>query len=707
MQKKTNRKWKIREFIYGVQYYRAPTPLPEEWEGDIRRIKEKGFNIIRLRPQWRWHERKKGEFFWDDLDRLFDLAERYGLYVSLKFMLETAPQWLYREYDCERVDLLGNKIRPGAIGAYYVGGWLPCFDHPGVRKEASRFIEAVVKRYKGRKNLLIWNAWNEPRSRPIHECCCEESKKSYRRWLKEKFGTIEELNRFLGKAWGEWEDIEPPGMIKDYAEMYLWRQWAMWSVADRVRWVYEEIRKHDREHPIITHVGSCSVTQDVAGDPSLDWLNAQQVDFYGSSFPVFPEQYLPVYYHRSNASMICDWIRSVSPYFWINELYPDLHNWRREAKAENVRRWVWTTVAHGAKGILYWQYRAERLGNESNGNGLMNIDGSDTPKSKEAERIGGVLKRYASLFREFRVPEAEVGIVYDHRSDLISRIEHTPEIRSPGFEAMPEYPYKLSIYGSYTLFWENSIPVDWIPSQEIERVERYRVVYLPVPYIVDKRIAETLIRFVEKGGVLISEASLGLRAENTWVNLRVPPLGLDKLFGCWEEGRLAMEGERRLNVERMGMSIPATEMITWFEGKGGEVVGRWEDGRAGMVISEYGKGKAILVGAYMGATYMRKRDDTLIEFIRRLLLEEGKIEIPVKLENVEGKVYTRILVRGEEVMIFLLNYGNREENLTLIKPRIREVKELTGIGEVEERKENLRIKLPAEEVMIILGRREK
>ncbi|NOZ64864.1 MAG: hypothetical protein GXO71_08120 [Caldiserica bacterium] len=77
-------------FPYGVQYYRAPTPLPEEWEMDISRIKEMGFNIIRLRPQWRWQERRKGEFYWDDLDRLFDLAEKHKLYVSFKFMLESS-----------------------------------------------------------------------------------------------------------------------------------------------------------------------------------------------------------------------------------------------------------------------------------------------------------------------------------------------------------------------------------------------------------------------------------------------------------------------------------------------------------------------------------------------------------------------------------------------------------------------------------------
>ncbi|MCD6220529.1 beta-galactosidase [Candidatus Calescamantes bacterium] len=694
----------VNDFIYGTQYYRAPTPMPEEWEMDIPMIKEMGFNIIQLRPQWRWHEKIKGKFYWDDLDKLFDLAEKHGLYIVFKFMLETAPAWLYREYDCERVNLLGTKIIPGAIGAMYVGGWLPCFDHPKVREEANRFIEAAVKRYKDRKNLLLWNAWNEPRSRPIHECCCEESKKSYRRWLKEKFGSIEKLNQFLGKAWGDWEDIDPPGMVSDYAEMYLWRQWAMWSVADRLRWMYEEIRKHDKEHPIITHVGGCSVIQDVAGDSSLDWLNAKQVDFYGSSFPVLPEHNTPSLYHQGIASMICDWIRSISPYFWINELYPNSYNWKEEVKVEELRRWIWTTVAHGAKGILFWQYRAERLGKESNANGLVNIDGSKNERSEEVERIGKVIGNHASIFRKSRVPQSEVAILYDHHSDLISRIENTPPISSSKFNEGVTYPYKFSLHGSYCLFWNNDIPVDWIPSQEIERIRRYRVVYLPIPYIIDKKMAEELTRFVEGGGILISEGSLGLRGENTWVNLSVPPFGLDKLFGCKEAGRLAIKEPRILSADKYGIKIPATRMMTWLEVKEAEVIGKWENGRAAMTISRYGKGKAILVGMYPGAAYIDTRDKILIRFIR-LLLEEAGVKPPVELEGVKGRVYTRMLVKEKERLIFLFNYGNQDEEITITSPRINDAKDLCQVAKLsKDNKGNLHISLPAGEVACIWSR---
>ena len=63
-------------YIYGAQYYRAPTPAREHWAGDLAAIKAKGFNTVKYWVQWRWSERVEGEYVWDDLDELMVLAER-------------------------------------------------------------------------------------------------------------------------------------------------------------------------------------------------------------------------------------------------------------------------------------------------------------------------------------------------------------------------------------------------------------------------------------------------------------------------------------------------------------------------------------------------------------------------------------------------------------------------------------------------------
>ena len=79
------------QFHLFIQYYRQPTPLPEEWERDLKHIKRLGFTGVQLRPQWAWHEPKEGSFRWDDIDTLMDLTAESGLKVLFKFVLESAP----------------------------------------------------------------------------------------------------------------------------------------------------------------------------------------------------------------------------------------------------------------------------------------------------------------------------------------------------------------------------------------------------------------------------------------------------------------------------------------------------------------------------------------------------------------------------------------------------------------------------------------
>lgn len=57
-------------FIFGTQYYRAPTPELECWEIDFHNIRDLGFNTVKFFVQWRWSHRTPERFFFDDLNRL-------------------------------------------------------------------------------------------------------------------------------------------------------------------------------------------------------------------------------------------------------------------------------------------------------------------------------------------------------------------------------------------------------------------------------------------------------------------------------------------------------------------------------------------------------------------------------------------------------------------------------------------------------------
>lgn len=719
----------IKPFVYGVQYYRAPTPTSEEWREDIKNIRKLELNTVKLFVQWRWHERKREKFYWDDLDELFDICESRGLYTHINIVLDAIPQWVYKKCNCYQVDLQGRVLLPGADGCRYIGGWEPCFDNPILRKEAERFVKRLVKRYIERKSLVAWDVWNEPRSRPVGNCTCEESKKRYREWLKDKFGTIESFNQYFHKAWGNWEEVQPPAIMGDYAEMYVWRLWAMDKIASQIKWIYDLVKFLDKKHPVFAHVGIGSLLQDILNDTSNDSLNAKGLDFYGSSLVVWrpeiweidwrtnKERYdrlLPwITVHEILPWIQMDWIRNISPYFWCCELYTNSRNWI-DLSPNDIKFWTWTVISAGAKGILFWQYKPERYGNETMDCGLVELDGSFTERSKEVSKIGRIIREHQEFFRAAKPAPAKIALVYDHRSDLISRMEHGDWDlweRKISFLGDGSYSYKMALKGAYGMFWMNNHPIDWVSIQDIEKICDYQMVYLPYPLVMDKKTADVLINYVKKGGFLISESSIGIRRENTWINCKVPNHGLDELFGCLEKKRFPVRSFQSVSFPEGKLNIKPHGFGSYLKLKTADAIGFWENTEPAIALNKFGKGKAVLLGMYPSISYLKSLKKDITETTKhdiltftRWLVERVSLEKNVEIAGAKGFVASRLLVRGKETMIFFFNYSNRDECIILNKPGLKEPSAVTGVLELVPTNEGKwKFKVPPKEVACVHG----
>ena len=663
-----NRPPSLAETVYyGTQYYRAPTPTPRDWEADMQQVAALNLKAVQLRVQWRWHERREGKYKFDDLDRLFDLAQQHGLRVIVKFLLETAPDWIYHKHHGERVDPWGMPIHPHANGAFYVGGWLPCFENPAVRQTASRFVRAVVKRYRDRDALLFWNLWNEPRSRPAGECACEHSNRRYHAWLKERYGTIEQFNDVFGKAWEAFEFVRPPTTTRDYADMFVWRQFMMEMVADRLRWMAGLVRGLDNKRPVMTHVGACSMIQDILCDSSDDWLNAQAVDFYGSSLATMgihdQQPYL--------ADLNNDWIRAVSPYYWIHELYADWSSWRPRPPPSELRFNVWTSVSRGAKGICFWQFKNERFGNESDGYGLVKIDGTVTDRADEAKRIGERLARRPDVFGHAQPLPAELAIVYDPQSDLISRLEHTTRLNhmvnyNQPLAPDPDYTYKHSLQGAYRACWALDIPVDFVSSHDIEAIRRYKAVYLPCPILLEQRLIPVLRDYVAQGGTLIAESSPGLREENTWVSAVVPGYGLDVLFGVRERNRVLPGTPDELVIAGQAGQMVLPAVVPESSLSTARVLAAWKaNGQPAVTANSAGRGQAILIQSYPGRVYHDTPTPANLLFFKWLFGACAGIASPLAIRGNRAGIVTRVLTLDRNRLIMVFNYNKELRELVL------------------------------------------
>ena len=647
---------------YGTQYYRAPTPLPDVWEEDLRRAKAMGLGYIQLRMQWRWHERREGEFCFDDSDRLFELAADAGLSVVVKFMLETAPAWLFRKYCCQRIAPDGLPIVAGSHSAYYVGGWWPCFENPDVRCEAERFIQIVTQRYRKRENLLLFNAWNELNSSPVGDCACPSCRDRYRNWLKDSFKTIEALNGAYGKAWGKFSEIDPPARYEDYAELYLWRLFRAEEMSDRLRWVTQCIKAEDSVHPVMAHVSHVNGIGDILCATVDDRDLAGQVDFLGASLSMDGNGVrtsYPCWPFFCNDSM-----RSVSPYYWIHEVYTNNFNWDTPYTADDIRTHVWACLASGARGMTYWQFRAERLGSESNACGIIDVDGRDNDRSEEVSRIGAILEEIGSELATLSPGAAKVAIVYDLQSDIVSRLEETNQgnlnynIYQPG---IMDYRYKRSIQGIYQHFLEAGYMIDFVYSREIEKIADYQTVFLPYMIVMDDHKAHVLRDFVREGGSLISDASPGLRLENTWVSRTCPGHGLDEVFGAVETRRIVNASTTaRLDFDDCHLAIQKN-IIAELIPTTADVTARWSNGAPALTKNKFGRGQAILCGLCPGiAKYNEPDSEEVTEFIQFLLGLAGVLP-DIELESSSGRVFPRWLQGTSGGILFLFNYRDTKQ----------------------------------------------
>lgn len=711
----------LSNLTLGVQYYRQPTPLPSEWEADLVAIEQMGFDVIQLRPQWRWHERNEGELDFTDLDRLFELASAKKLKVIFKFFLETAPEWLFDRYDAVRRGPDGAPLAPFTCGAFYIGGYMPCFDKTLVRAKAAPFIRGAVERYSRHDALLAWHIWNEPRSRPATDCACSESMERFRVWLRDKFGSIEELNRFGGLAHSgrgtDFASVKAPTTYGDYLGWQLFRTFRAEMVANRLGWVAEMVRALDPSHPIISHAGFSSVLQDALEDTSDDRLNARKVDLYGSSCPNRPDDLpalatLPPDHTAATVDLICARLRCLSDPFWINEIYANQGMYRGPTTPAYLRQTSYQAIACGARGLVYWQYRSERLTTESNDAGLVEIDGRSTLRSREVARVNKVLGAHRALIECARPPAVKIGVLYDFDSDLISRIETAAPGQAKVEQGWREdYPYKSSLRGIHLLLWLLDQPVDVLPFEEPDRFSQYRALYLPCPRMVSKEQASALAAYVRSGGSLICEPSPGMREPNTWVSTRVPPPPLDSIFGCREGWRVLTDRPRVATTDAGEIICPDQLYLTSLEldtsydtaREPPKSLGSWDDGEAAISRATYGKGQTYLLGFPLGEVYHRNHSSTAMKWLEQLLEEQGLLAEPLLSQRKTQLRARRLLANdGSFELLFLLNYAERSVRVEILPRGFDKIVELSDLSlEIDENPGGYDVEVPPEEVAIL------
>lgn len=652
----------MKKMLYGTQYYRFPTPLKEEWENDLSKMGNYSLDTFQIRINWRANEIKEDVYNFDDVDELVRLSHKYNKKIIIKFLLECAPQYIFDKYEGTRIGPRGEKIRGGYHGAFY-GGWQPCFTNPKIQERAVKFVQEVVKRYKDEDNLLFYNAWNEIRNRPIEDCFCPYCKKEYQSYLKNKYHTIDRLNKFYGATEESFDKIDLPSMPHGFWDIYEFKKFrGEYINYQKVRMVYDAVKAIDKKHQVMCHVGYTSGFQTDICDCVNDFYVSNAVDFWGTSIPF--EHHMDTYEQRMDMQLLIDFIRSVNKNFVVHELYPSLGRYLLYDSPYELKYKIFKILSRGSKGICYWQYRSERVGHENDCSGIMYMNGEPRKVAKSVKKGGDFVHKYDSFLINAETKKNEMAILFDFDSLLLSEIEDASY--SPDYTFASIWPmqyYTKAHQGLYRLINACNYEVDYLSTTKLEELKNYKVVFVPSLSMLNKQKSEALENFVSQGGTLILEDGFGLRQENTWCQ----PYNIDtKMMDAWLEFRMKESKE----LEYEDIKDPFGPYYSVFRIKDAKVLSKFTDGEPAIQELSYGKGKIIVLGFSLGFTYSDSRRESTKKMLEKLIRDEN---ISKKLySNIDLGIEENRLSNGNEEMVFLFNTSNDEQKIEL-KEKVLEV----------------------------------
>ncbi len=644
------------KIIYGTQYYRSPTPLKEEWAGDIANLKKYGLSVMQIRINWRNNERAEGKYDFSDVDELLRLAEKNGVKVVMKFLLECAPQYVFDKLGGARIGSKGEELRGGYHGAFF-GGWKPCFNNPEVKAAARKFVEKVAERYAGNKNVILWNVWNEPRNKPVEECFCPHCRKAFGEYLKGKFGTIEKMNAFYGATEESFENINLPAMPHGYWDIYEFKKFLAGETQyNNLRFVYEGIRKFDKTRPIMSHVGFTAAFQTNLGDMCDDFRASEAVDFWGTSIPCDTD--MDTSEKRLDMQMLLDFVRSVDKNFFLHEIYPGLGMFRWYDTEFDMDFKLYSALSAGARGMVFWQYRAERVGNENDCAGIMYADGTPRKVASSVANFSEVLKKEEKLFAASEAEKAETAIVFDFDSSLMSAIEDGATADNYSFEAKePLYYYRKSHAGAYRLLREAGYPADYLPVRDANRFSEYKTLYFPYYPMIKEEVETALEKFVSEGGTAILDEGFGLRTTNTWMQA----YDVDtKLFRARMRERVVTGGKDE--IEYNGKKARVSPYKCTYKIENAEVFARLSDGTPAVYEIKYGKGRVYLCCAPIGYSYYETGREVFAELFEKMMAK-GTKKYPYS--RVKEGLYQKNLVSEEKRTVFLMNAGEKPQTVKI------------------------------------------
>ncbi|MCC8081136.1 MAG: beta-galactosidase [Lachnospiraceae bacterium] len=607
----------FEHFLYGGDYN------PDQWleypdilKEDIRLMKQAHINTVSLGIfAWAKLEPAEGVYDFDWMEEIIDRLYENGISVNLATPSGARPHWMADQYpEVLRVNEMRQRTLFGERHNH-------CYTSPVYREKVRRMNQKLAARFDSHPGVILWHVSNEY----MGECHCPLCQQAFRDWVKEKYHTIDEVNRcwntsFWSHDYQNFDQIESPSSIGESSiqGLYLdWRRFVSYQTTDFCRAEIAALREAGAVKPVTTNM--------LYKSPWVNYFElADAVDIVSwDSYPFWhkgPESQTAV-----NAGMRHDVMRSMKREpFLMMESCPGAMSWVPISKLKRpgmLEASSLQAIAHGSDSVLYFQIRKGRGGYEKLHGAVIDHYGKEDDRTyQECRQIGADLEAIGQIHHS--KVEASVAVIYDWENRWALEASAGP--RNEGMY------YREAVEKSYGAFRRQGVNVDVIDMTK--SLEPYRVVAAPMAYMFRTGFEEKIRAFVERGGVFIMSYWSGVVDENDLCFLGGTPGGLMDVMGLrsteidalyeGESNTLhAVDSDAAYRCEHLCQLVDLRTAVPLF------VYG--EDFYAGtpaLTVNCYGKGQAYYVCA---DAEQRLYDDVYAQILReagvRRILEQ---EIP-------------------------------------------------------------------------------
>ena len=578
------------QFLHGGDYN------PDQWldrpdilERDIEMMHKAHVNCVSIGIfSWALLEPEEGVYDFDWLDEVIDRLWKGGIHIILATPSGARPAWMAQKYpEVLRVE---SNFQRNHFGNRHNH----CPSSPDYREKVQAIDTQLALRYAGHPAVILWHLSNEYSG----DCRCPLCQEKWRTWLKERYGTIDELNRrwwtsFWSMRYTDWSQVEPPSPVGQSSNTSMQVDWRRFSTQQCKDFILMEKAAVQAVNPDL----KCTANL-MERFWDYDYFSlAEAIDVV--SWDAYPQWHGESDMARAaEFAMNHEMMRSFKDQpFLLMESTPSLVNWKRVNKLKRPGMHMLSSMqalAHGSQSVLYFQWRKGRGGAEMFHGAVVDHDGrDDTRVFQDVTAVGEALERLQPLY-DAPKRKPQVCILYDWSSWWAVEFAQAGQLGHMN--------YFDTVNMHYRALWQQGVNVDFRDMRPCTDLSGYDLVVAPLLFMIRDGFDAKLREYVKNGGHLLMTYFSGVVDDTDLAWLGGAPHGLTEVLGVrgTELDALHPQDVNAL-VLKDGRRFAIHELCEIPEDLGAETLGSYErDFYAGLPCltrNAYGAGEAYYLAA--------------------------------------------------------------------------------------------------------------